>query len=193
MPLPRSAELAFFSYNPCSQLGRATAEPATLDNLFQIFQLKYRRCKVTTHVLQFVALPERARRSANAPPRLSRGDRVEVHVTRLAGEEVRTPLPPEAAELVGLVLERLFRGDKVAVLTEDQEVSPNDAAAILGISRPLVVHRMEVGDLPFRYVGKHRRAKLADVLALKEKLDVQRQALAALAEDTEDLAAAHGL
>ena len=78
---------------------------------------------MTTHVLQFVALPERARRSANAPPRLSRGDRVEVHVTRSAGEEVTTPLPPEAAELVGLVLERLFRGDKVAVLTEDQEVT----------------------------------------------------------------------
>ncbi|WP_346016208.1 hypothetical protein [Bradyrhizobium sp. C-145] len=54
-----------------------------------------------------------------------------------------------------------------AVLAEDQELSPNDVADILGISRPLVVHRMDIGDLPFRYVGKHRRTKLKDALTLK--------------------------
>jgi hypothetical protein len=79
-----------------------------------------------------------------------------------------------------------------AILAEDQELSPNDVASILGISRPLVVHRMDVGDLPFRYVGKHRRAKLKDVLTLKSKMDAQ-QALQALAEDTEALARDHGL
>ena len=36
-------------------------------------------------------------------------------------------------------------------------------------ARPLVVHRMDIGDLPFRYVGKHSRASLKDVLALKER------------------------
>jgi hypothetical protein len=52
---------------------------------------------------------------------------------------------------------------------------------------------MDIGDLPFRYVGKHRRAKLADVLALKQKLDKQQAALAGLAADTEDLITSHGL
>jgi hypothetical protein len=148
---------------------------------------------VTTQVLQFVRLSDRARKGASAPPRLRKGDRVEVHVTRSAGGEVTTPLPPEAAELIGAVLERLFRGEKVAVLSEDAEVTPNEAAVILGMSRPLVVHRMDIGDLPFRYVGKHRRAKLADVLALKQKLDEQQAALADLAADTEDLITSHGL
>jgi excisionase family DNA binding protein len=75
----------------------------------------------------------------------------------------------------------------VAVLSEDAEITPNEAAVILGISRPLVVHRMDIGDLPFRYVGKHRRARLADVLALKAKLDEQRSALKALAKDTDEV------
>ena len=66
-------------------------------------------------------------------------------------------------------------------------------ASILGISRPLVVHRMDVGDLSFRYVGKHRRAKLKDVLTLKSKMDARQAALDALAEDTEALARDHGL
>ncbi|WP_435369988.1 hypothetical protein, partial [Acinetobacter baumannii] len=66
---------------------------------------------------------------------------------------------------VETLLSRLLNGERVAVLTEDQELSPTDASVILGISRPLVVHRMDIGDLPFRYVGKHRRASLKDVLA----------------------------
>ncbi|NWN33754.1 DNA-binding protein, partial [Klebsiella michiganensis] len=70
---------------------------------------------------------------------------------------------------------------------------PTDASVILGISRPLVVHRMDIGDLPFRYVGKHRRASLKDVLALKEMLDARQKAMDALAEDTEDLVVNHGL
>lgn len=68
-----------------------------------------------------------------------------------------------------------------------QEISPDAAASILGMSRALVVHRMDVGDLPFRYVGRHRRAKLKDVLALKDKLDAQRAALEELTEEMDSL------
>jgi hypothetical protein len=102
-------------------------------------------------------------------------------------------LPPKAAAVLEVLLGHLLKGERVAVLTEDQELSPNDAASILGISRPLVVHRMEVGDLPFRYVGKHRRAKLIDVLALKSKMDARQVALDMLAEDTEALMRDHAL
>ncbi|WP_246318935.1 hypothetical protein [Peteryoungia desertarenae] len=72
-------------------------------------------------------------------------------------------------------------------------MSPTEASAILGISRPLVVLRMDSSDLPFRYVGKHRRTRLKDVLELKTKLDIREVAMDALAEDTEDLIEAHGL
>ena len=91
------------------------------------------------------------------------------------------------------LLARLLSGERVAVLAEDQELSPTEASAILGISRPLVVLRMDRGDLPFRYVGKHRRALLRDVLALKAKLDVRQKALDELAEDAEDFIVNHGL
>jgi hypothetical protein len=52
---------------------------------------------------------------------------------------------------------------------------------------------MDRGDLPFRYVGKHRRALLKDVLALKSKLDARQTAMDSLAEDTEDLIQNHDL
>jgi len=148
---------------------------------------------MTSHVLHFSGLSEHERQSSASMPKIGKGDRVELRVRPGAKDERTLPLPPGAALMVEAVVSYLLRGGRVAILAEDQEVSPNDAAAILGMSRPLVVHRMEVGDLPFHYVGTHRRARLRDVLALKAKVEQQNAALAALAEDTEDLIVHHGL
>ena len=147
---------------------------------------------MTTRVLEFAMLTEPARKRVEklATP-LGRRKRLDVRVQREGTASV--PLPPAAADIVGSLLSHLGRGEKVAILAADTEVSPTDAAAILGVSRPLVVHRMDVGDLPFRYVGKHRRARLTDVLALKARIDKQQAALDALAEDSEELARDHGL
>ena len=146
---------------------------------------------MTSHVLDYVQLPDRDLKQI--APRLNKGDKVEVRL-RIGNKDDRdVQLPRRAVKLVEVLLDHLLRGERVAVLADEPELSPTDTAAILGISRPLVVHRMDIGDLPFRYVGKHRRTKLKDVLALKEKLDAQQKALAALAEDTEELMRDHDL
>jgi len=148
---------------------------------------------MTTQILHFAGLSEPDRKTASPLPRLAEGDRVEIRIRGENGAERTVSLPPSAAPIVETVLAHLLRGERVAVLAEDQELSPTDASSILGISRPLVVLRMDRGDLPFRYVGKHRRAKLGDVLALKAKLDARQSALDALAEDTEALVRDHAL
>ncbi|MBN8943496.1 MAG: DNA-binding protein [Rhizobiales bacterium] len=148
---------------------------------------------MTTHVLQYVELSDQDRKAAKAFDKLRKGDQVEVRVRRKSGEDQVVRLPPKAAALLEIALGHLLQGERVAVLAEDQELSPNDAAEILGISRPLIVHRMDVGDLPFRYVGKHRRTKLKEVLALKSRIDAQRAAMEALADDAEDLRRHHGV
>jgi hypothetical protein len=61
------------------------------------------------------------------------------------------------------------------------EMSPEQAGKILGISRPLVVRRMDDGRLPFRYEGAHRRCKLVDVIKLKAIEDKQAETLRELA------------
>jgi len=141
---------------------------------------------MTSHLLQFVGLSDQDRKAAKVFDKLGKGDQVEVRVRRKSGKDEIVKLPPKAAALLETALGHLLQGERVAVLAEDRELSPNDAAVILGISRPLVVHRMDVGDLPFRYVGKHRRAKLKDVLTLKTKMDAQRKAMAALAANAEE-------
>jgi hypothetical protein len=152
-----------------------------------------RKLAMTTHVLEFVELSDRQRKKAKALGKLGTGDRVEVRIRRKSGEDETVSLPAKAAALLQAALGHLLQGQRVAVLAEDQELSPNDAASILCISRPSVVHRMEIGDLPFRYVGKHRRAKLKDVLALKTKIDARQMVMGTLAEDAEDLKQRYGV
>jgi hypothetical protein len=148
---------------------------------------------MTAHVLQFVALSDRDRKTAQPLGKLGKSDQVEVRIRRKSGKDHVVRLPAQAATLLESVLDHLLQGERVAVLADDQELSPNDAANILGISRPLVVHRMDIGELPFRYVGKHRRTKLKDVLTLKTKIDAQQAAMEALAEDAEDLRQRYGV
>jgi excisionase family DNA binding protein len=120
-------------------------------------------------------------------------DRIEVSIVRSDGTRQTVRLPQAAQSLIKDALSKLGEGQRVAVLREDAELSPEQAAMLLGMSRPLVVKRMDDGRLPFRYVGAHRRSRLSDVLKLQRQEQTQREALERLAEDSEDLMANHGL
>jgi excisionase family DNA binding protein len=70
-------------------------------------------------------------------------------------------------KLLRQLTELTLKHSGVVLIPVDSELSPADAGKILGISRPMVVRKMEAGELPFRYEGKHRRCKLEDVLRIK--------------------------
>ncbi|WGF90307.1 helix-turn-helix domain-containing protein [Marinivivus vitaminiproducens] len=142
--------------------------------------------------IRFTGLSSRDRADMAPLARLAEGDQLELRIRRHDGEKQTLLLPAAVAGALEGLLSQLISGERVAVVAEDQELSPTEASTLLGISRPLVVHRMDIGDLPFRYVGKHRRVLAKDVLALKARLDVQQQALRALAADAEDLMVNYG-
>jgi hypothetical protein len=146
---------------------------------------------MTSQVLEFVELSESERQQMNALPSLGEADRL---IARLSGEgDQAVALPPQIVALVGSLLARLRQGERIAILSDEEEISPQEASTILGLSRLLVVHRMNIGDLPFRYVGSHRRARLKDVLTLKAKLDATQAVLDDLADETESLMRDHGV
>jgi excisionase family DNA binding protein len=119
--------------------------------------------------------------------------RADIRLERGDGTKDAFTLPSSALPALADFLDKLSLGDGVTVLSDDADVTPEDAARILGISRPLVRRRMDVGLLPFRRVGAHRRIRLADVLALRAQEAPARKALEALAADTEDLERTYGL
>jgi excisionase family DNA binding protein len=67
------------------------------------------------------------------------------------------------------LFEARARGQKVSVLGYDSLISPNEAARILGVSRPMVYRFIERGDLAATRVGAHWRMRTADVIELGER------------------------
>jgi hypothetical protein len=69
---------------------------------------------------------------------------------------------------------------------DDPELPLKEIVKLLDILEPLVVHRMNIGELPFTYAGPDRRARLSDVLVLKAKIAAQQRAMREMAKMAED-------
>lgn len=69
-----------------------------------------------------------------------------------------------------------------------QDLTTQQAAALLGVSRQFFVKLLESGALPFHVSGTHRRVYLKDLLTYKEQRDRERRkALDQMAKETEEL------
>jgi excisionase family DNA binding protein len=98
-----------------------------------------------------------------------------------AGRDVTTfELPALAATLLITILEEMGAGHAVALVPIDAEITTQQAADLLNVSRPYVVGLIDKGVLPARMVGNQRRLPLDDVLAHKRAVKIQ--AYAALKE-----------
>lgn len=84
-------------------------------------------------------------------------------------EGVTTPLPDSAAAMLREIIAAFAAGEPVAVITQDTELTPNEAAELLNVSRGFVMKLLDDGVLPFRAVGAHRRIPGAAVAAYQAK------------------------
>lgn len=89
-------------------------------------------------------------------------------------------LPTSAVRLLVDILAELAEGNAVKVIPIHAEVTTQEAADLLNVSRPYVVKLLENGELPFHKTGKHRRIRFADLMAYKAKRDAK--SAAAMAE-----------
>jgi excisionase family DNA binding protein len=95
--------------------------------------------------------------------------------------------PAEAGALLREVLAAFAKGDAVAVVPVAAEVTAQQAAELLRVSRPFVIRLIDEGKLPVRVVGTHRRIPLIDRLAFKEAHKARaREAAAALTQEAQD-------
>ncbi|MEV6275885.1 excisionase family DNA-binding protein [Nocardia sp. NPDC051832] len=111
----------------------------------------------------------------------------EVTVLRSARGEVVT-LPAEVFEGLRLVALALSEGKAVTVAPLHTTLTTQEAAELLGMSRPTLVKLLDAGEIPFTRPGRHRRVRLADVLAFREYRRAERAAgLSELTRISEDL------
>ena len=97
-------------------------------------------------------------------------------------------LPEAVSELVADALDRLSHGEKVRLISDSEEITTQQAADLLNVSRPYLVGLIDRGELPGRKVGARRRLQMVDVLLYRDiQRARQRAAIDQLANEAQEL------
>ena len=103
-------------------------------------------------------------------------------------EDKKIILPPQALQLLISILEEMSQGNAVSLIPIHSELTTQEAADILNVSRPYLITLLKDGKIPFRKVGTKRRILAKDILRYKVSIDKKRfKALEALTKQAQEL------
>lgn len=116
---------------------------------------------------------------------IGRGEKAQLRV--VDGDQTIT-VPVSAMRMLVDILAHMADGEAVALIPQHAELTTQQAADFLNVSRPFFVKLLEEGKLSFHKVGSHRRVYFRDLVVYKEKNRQESlQALNELAAQAQDL------
>ena len=102
------------------------------------------------------------------------------------GEEIE--LPRSVFHILQLVVYHMQHGQAISIVPLAKELTTQEAADLLNVSRPFLVKLLEQGDIPFIKVGTHRRILFSDFMKYKKRRDAERiRGLAELTQLSQEL------
>ncbi len=107
----------------------------------------------------------------------------------LRGKEViEFSLTPTVVELIFRTIVHIAKGDAVTIVPFHAELTTQEAANFLNVSRPYLIGLLESGKIPFRKVGRHRRVLFEELVKYKElSKQKSRKIQEKLTEEAQDL------
>ena len=103
-------------------------------------------------------------------------------------ETIEFSLTPAVVELIFRTIVHIAKGDAVTIVPFHAELTTQEAANFLNVSRPYLIGLLESGKIPFRKVGRHRRVLFEDLAKYKEHSKEQsRKIQEKLTEEAQDL------
>ena len=105
-----------------------------------------------------------------AQPELSL--RVQIEQENQPGESITIPVA--AYQLLNGILNEMAQGNAVTLIPMHAELTTQQAARVLNVSRPFLIEQLEKGVIPYRMVGTHRRVMFKDLTEYKQTMDRNR-------------------
>jgi excisionase family DNA binding protein len=90
-------------------------------------------------------------------------------------DEEPVELPASAFRALKSVAEAMAKGQTIALMPYGLHLTTQQAADLLHVSRPHVVKLCDAGELPFEWVGTHRRIRIEDLIAYRERRALSRK------------------
>ncbi len=116
---------------------------------------------------------------------IGHGEALCLRVTE-GGLEIEVPIP--ALHLLVDILNQMAQGNTVSIVPTHAELTTQQAADFMNVSRPFLVGLLEGGELPFRKVGTHRRVLFKDLVEYRNRSQIQRKlALDTLTHEAQEL------
>ncbi|MFM7423397.1 MAG: helix-turn-helix domain-containing protein [Elainella sp.] len=95
----------------------------------------------------------------------------QLHVQAGDRPEEVVVIPRSAFRLLTDILTQMAHGNAVALMPVHAELTTQQAANILKVSRPFLIGLIDDGKIPYRKVGTHRRIRFDDLMAYKQGID----------------------
>jgi excisionase family DNA binding protein len=98
------------------------------------------------------------------------------------------PLPARAVGLIMTILKKMAKRESFSIISERTELTTQQAADYLNVSRPFLVKLLDEGEIEHHKVGRHRRVQFGALVAYEKKTrEEQQRALADMAEEARRL------
>lgn len=108
--------------------------------------------------------------------RLKKGAPMQLRIVDEESGEPTVKLPAPAVGLLLRILEEMARGNAVTIIPVHAELTTQEAADMLNISRPSLIQLLEEGKVEYRRVGTHRRVRFEALMKYKRQADEAREA-----------------
>jgi excisionase family DNA binding protein len=112
--------------------------------------------------------------------RLGKGGPMRLRILDDESPRGTVKLPAAAVALLVRILEEMARGNAVTLIPVHAELTTQEAADMLNVSRPSLIQLLEEGKIEYRKVGTHRRVRFEALMKYRRRLDADR--IAALEE-----------